>query len=168
MLKKTILVATLAVLSLSVWLGTRVLDAASSNPRAMKSEFPYKIRQALDRMDLEIKGARHLVHAHSRRIGFIDRDGSLREYCFVHNMLWRDGYPLVSGVEAFHFEYRDERGSLFIRSDLHRTDVRRIGYSIRMTSDDGDVVQNKTVRVCPGDFELEPEQRRVVWAGLSD
>ena len=143
-----------------------MLDAASSNSRAVKGELPCMISQALERMDEEIRGAQSLLNTQSNGIEFLDKDRVLHQYGYAYGTLWRDGHPLVSGIEAFHFEYRDGRGSLYVRSNLHRDDVRLISYTLRISLGNDCMIRNKTVRVCPKDISPAPEQYKVVWAGL--
>lgn len=166
MLKKTVRIGGIVVLSLSVWMGG-MLGAASFRSESRGLGLPYRVTQALERMDQQVRTARCILHARPHCIRFIDKDDVRREYSYAYDALWQDGYPVVSGVKAFHFEYRDGNGSLFIRSDLHRSDVRRIAYSIRVTSRDEDVIRNRSLRVNPSFPPDGGAAKEVAWAGLA-
>jgi hypothetical protein len=82
-------------------------------------------------------------------------------------MLCVDTRPLVSGVNALHFEYRDQWGNLL----THRSDncgfVQTIAYTVRLVDRSSEVfVNSRTAVPCNRNHPREADQTRVAFVQI--
>ena len=86
------------------WVWSQAFQASGdSSEKAYGGRIPYRVHQALERMSGDVKNSRRIMSALPDRICFIDGDESVTEYSYAYGTLWRDDFPVVSGVRSFHF-----------------------------------------------------------------
>jgi|GEM_PF-794163 len=138
------LLCTMGVLffGLFVWVGFQNVDG-QENPsiKGYGGRLPEKTRTVLERMNEEIRNTKGIIDARSERIRFLSKSQDVKEYCFAYGILWYNDIPVISDVQFFRFEYRDEFGNLLTRVQNHLLSVTTIVYTLRMG------YGNKEVRV---------------------
>ncbi|MFH1943400.1 MAG: hypothetical protein ABIL68_14965 [bacterium] len=137
------------ILALFLWLGSvRIVDMKKeSSIRGYGGTLPDKVVTALARMNRDLENAKAIVYARPDRVCFIDASKTLKEYSFAYAALWCDDTPVISGIQAFHFEYRDDRGNLFARAGKYLPSVETVAYTIRISENDRDVLTNCRVKI---------------------
>ena len=124
----------------------------------------YRVHQAFESMDDDIKHSQQILFASHDRVCFIDDEASVTEYSYAYGTLWRDDFPIVSGIRAFHFEYRTRYGDLLIRSNRRLPDVRVVAYTVRLAIQEEDMMHNSRIRIAPRLRENQNKQiETMVW-----
>jgi hypothetical protein len=135
-------------LSLLIWRGTRAdgrpeeisLHCYGGNPSS-------EARSALESMNRDLHDAKDVMTIASQCVIIKDRFGRVREYHFSDSMLCLDGRPLVSGLNALHFEYRDQWGNLLTHRNDNCRFVRTIAYTVRLADYPAEVFVNSRTTV---------------------
>jgi hypothetical protein len=124
---------TLLILSFLVLKGSRVVGQTGTDPIACYGgSLSPQNRSALERMNRELREARDVLEIGSRRVLILDGQGRVSEYRFSDSALWKDESPFVTGVLAFHFEFRDEWGNLLTHRSENCECVRSAAYTVRI------------------------------------
>jgi hypothetical protein len=145
------LLVTVLATVLLVWHGTRAVGPeASPMLVVVGGTLPSEATDALQVLNRELEGARCVLSLGSSELLFSDRNGQPREFRFVAGTLWNNRLPVVSGVSAFHFEYRDTWGNLLTCREQNRESIRTIGYTLRLRHRNQDVLANSQVVLSKG------------------
>jgi len=85
--------------------------------------------------------AYHIVTAQSDRLIVASDQQALQTYSFNFQAIWNNNSPVITGVRAFHFEYRDRWGNLLTRAENRLSDVETVAYTMRLE------VENKEIMI---------------------
>lgn len=158
-------------LALFVWMGNRAVDEADTQSlKGYGGRLSQKVMTALERMNSDLEHAKEIVIAGPRLFLFIDGSEELKEYRFDYETLWCNDFPIISGIRAFHFEYRDDGGNLLTRPDKYLSFVESVAYTIRVSQNKKDVLTNyraKMPHVCSG-YKMQNKKRMIITAALND
>jgi hypothetical protein len=152
-------------LSLLVWRGIRAGGRPEEMPiHCYGGNLSAETRSALESMNRDLHDAKDVLAIASQGVLIEDRFGRVREYRYSGSMLCVDTRPLVSGVNALHFEYRDQWGNLL----THRSDncgfVQTIAYTVRLVDRSSEVFVNSRTAVPDNrNHPREADQTRVAF-----
>ena len=150
-------------LSLLVWRGIRAGGRPEEMPiHCYGGNLSAETRSALEGMNRDLHDANDVLAIGSQGVLIEDRSGRVREYRCSGSVLYVNNRLLVSGVNAFHFEYRDQWGNLL----THRSDncgfVQTIAYTVRLEDHPSEVfVNSRTTVPCNRNHPREEDQTRV-------
>jgi hypothetical protein len=135
-------------LSLLVWRGIRAGGSPEEMPiHCYGGNLSAETRSALESMNRDLHDAHDVLVMGSQGVLIEDRFGRVREYRFSGSVLCVNSRPLVSGVNALHFEYRDQWGNLLtLRSD-NCGFVQTIAYTVRLEDPPSEVFVNSRTAV---------------------
>jgi hypothetical protein len=135
-------------LSLLIWRGIRAGGTPEEIPiYCYGGNLSSGTRSALQSMNRDLHDARGVLAIGSRGVLIEDRSGRMKEYRCSGSMLFADGVPLVSGVNALHFEYRDEWGNLLTHRSGNCGVVRIIAYTVRLEDRSSEMFINSKTTV---------------------
>ena len=117
----------------------------SSGLEGYGGRFSDKVSQALQRMNEDLHQSKGILEAGPDMIRLIKSNDQIKEYCFAHQALWCDHYPVVSGVNAFHFEYRSSSGDRLIRPERNLRSVDMVCYTLHLSQDGKDILTNQRI-----------------------
>jgi hypothetical protein len=142
-------IAVVFVLAFFLWLGSGSVSDRGEDVsiKGYGGALSKKVAMVLARMNRDLENARAIVYARSDRVCFVDASKTLKEYSYAYAALWCDDRPVIFGIQAFHFEYRDDRGNLFARAGKYLPSLETVAYTIRISEDDRDVLTNCRVKV---------------------
>jgi len=144
----TIIGSGLLFFALFVWMGSRTIDGvAEPQIKGYGGKLPREVTNALEKMNKEFEETRAILFARSDRVLIVDRNRNVKEYSFSYGILWCNDFPIVSGVRAFHFEYRDEKGNLLTRANRNLSAIQRITYIIRVLHGNKEVLTSSSVKL---------------------
>lgn len=124
--------------------------------------------RVLEKMNGELHNSKKILYAQPDRILFIDKSEDLKEYSYAYGTLWFNNYPVIGDVRAFHFEYRDEASNFLTLSGKNLSTIETIGYMIRVTLDDKDVLASSRVKISPASLiQRSKDREKVYYAGVS-
>jgi hypothetical protein len=150
LLKTISLILCAGFLPILFWVGSRPVDTSGgAGMRGYGGRLSSKAQHALEQMRRDIRDTEHLLYARTNHICLINKDAEAREYNFNYHTIWRNGYPLLPNVRAFHFEFRDGRGNLMTRPETCLSAVRTVAFTIRLEGKNGEVCSNARIRVAP-------------------
>lgn len=126
-----------------------------SNPAALQGSPVLKI------LENDIQTARSILSAEVDRIVILGRDDSRKMYRIANGILWFNGDPVLSGIESFHFEYRDAHENLLKPGSRRIRAVHTVSYIVVWDQD----ARNRHVntRIVLDDPD-SGEFSKVVWA----
>ena len=136
------IMAGIFVLCACLWMSLRALSHPNPTPvSSYGGKLPDKVQNVLDRMSANLTQAHHIVTAKSDRLIVAVDQQTVQKYSFDFHTIWNNDYPVITGVRAFHFEYRDRRGNLLTRTEKRLSDVETVAYTIRLE------VENKEIMI---------------------
>ena len=122
---------TMAVLVLN-WQSPAISQTDTGRIKGYGGRLPAAAVAVLVQMQQDLESSNRLLEAGSERIVFIDRSGNRRGYCYLYGTLWRDDFPALSDVLAFHFEYRDGQGNTTVFGNGNSHSIESVGYTMRI------------------------------------
>jgi hypothetical protein len=136
------------VLCLMVWRGTRAGGRTEETPiHSYGERLNPEARTALEVMNRELRNARDVLEIGSQRVLIENPSRKMNEYHFSGSTLWLNQQPVILNVNAFNFEFRDERGNLLTHRSENTGCVRTIAYTIRIQSRRAEVFANSRTAV---------------------
>ena len=143
-----VLLGGILILGLFVWMGSRLLDKTDSTPiRGYGGKLSRKVVTVLERMNEDLMNTKGILSAQPGRILFVDENHHPKEYSFAYGTLWCNDFPVISGVRAFHFEYRDGAGNLLTRAEENLSAVETVVYTIRVAVNETDVMASYRAQI---------------------
>lgn len=118
----------------------------SNQDRVYGGRMSHKTRILVNRLHEDLKSTDRILCAESDRLRFLDKENETHEFRFLYGALWRDDYPLLTAVKAFHFEFRDGRGNL-LNASRSPDQIAIIGYVLHLTDQGREVMANLSVRI---------------------
>jgi len=131
------------------WLGTYTGNATSLYLKSYGGKLSNNILSVLDDMQSDLENAQGILSANSYYIQFIDQECKVQNYQFYHNTLWASDRPVISHVQNFRFEYRNEGGYLITHANRNMEHVETIGYTICVIKNEKDILANGRIKVYP-------------------
>ena len=126
------------------------LDVSGKNPESIRSfggDLPKKARYVLEDMNEEIRNTFEIVSAYPHQLVFKKYQKKTGKYSYNHGSIWKNDSPLLTGISAFHFEYRDRWGNLITRTDKSISSIETVNYTIRIKVDGDDVLAGSRVQI---------------------
>ncbi len=144
----TIIGLALLLLALFVWMGSKRIDGVKElEIQGYGGKLPREITNTLEKMNKEFEETRRVLFAQPDRIVIVDKDKNVKEYSFSYKTLWCNDFPVIGGVRAFHFEYRDEKGNLLTRANKNLSAIQRVTYIIRVLHGNKEVLTSSSVKL---------------------
>ena len=135
------IMAGMFVLCACVWMSLRALSHSNPTPvRSYGGKLPEKVQNVLERMSTNLTQAHHIVIAQSDRLIVASDQEAVQKYSFDYDTIWSNDSPVITGVRAFHFEYRDGRGNLLTRVEKHLSDVETVAFTMRLEVDNKEIM----------------------------
>jgi hypothetical protein len=150
-------------LSLMVWRGIRAGGRPDEMPiHCYGGSLSSETRSALEGMNRDLHDAKDVLSIGSRDVFILDRSGRVREYSFDGSDLCVDRRPIVSGVNALYFEYRDQWGNLLTHRKENCVFVQTIAYTLRLQDHPSEVfVNSRTAVPYNRDHKQDSDQTRL-------
>ncbi len=129
------MISLIVLISCLIWRENKALDSpAPSSIHWYGKSISSKTIKGVTQLHQDLENIRDVLDMDTYRLQIRTRDGQITEYRFDHTILWKDWKPLISDVNIFHFEYRDENGNLLTCRPQHRDRVHRIGYTLSLAN----------------------------------
>jgi hypothetical protein len=138
------------------WMGSRAVSrTASADIRCFGGSLSLEKQILLETMTHELSHAERVLSISSRRILFQDRNHQLKEYRFLHPILWCDRGDAMSGVNDFHFTYRDAAGNLLTNRPDNCDRIKTIEYIVRFNEDGTEIIARSSATLQQPDTDVE-------------
>ena len=106
--------------------------------------------QCLEQLHTEIEHIAALYLAKPDNLVFENKTGEICEYSFAYNTLWRNQHPILSNIQDFHFEYRNQAGEYsIVESTEERLKIRQIMFVLRFYNDGQEILANDRMEIHP-------------------
>jgi hypothetical protein len=137
----TFIMAGIFVFCACVWMSLRALNHPNLTPvQSYGGELPDNVQNVLDRMSTDLMQAHHIITAQSDRLIVASDQQAIQTYSFNFQTIWKNDSPVITGVRAFHFEYRDRKGNLLTRAEKYLSDVETVAYTMRLEVEDKEIM----------------------------
>jgi hypothetical protein len=131
-----------------LWMENRADIPGAADPyRGYGGRMPDEVGTALKRMVDDVGSAYRIVQAEVNVLSVTGPSGEIRTYRFDGETLWQNDNPMVSGVCAFHFEYRDQWGNLLTQGGNDTRSIETVGYAIRILRHRREIASGSKVEV---------------------
>ncbi|HHS13327.1 MAG TPA: hypothetical protein ENN03_06105 [bacterium] len=142
-----LILSAVAVLVFAGMVGQNSVDSGSS--------------LVLKTMENDIRTARAVLSAELGQIVILGQDNSRKVYRITNGILWLDGKPVLSGIDSFHFEYRDAHENLLKKEGRLTRAVHTVSYILVWEQDNRNRHVNSRIVLNDPDSR---ESSKVVWA----
>ncbi|MBN1783128.1 hypothetical protein JW948_18475 [bacterium] len=165
---ETGIIGTALILAVAFWSTGSAGHTAESDVQYYGGKVSAGMSRKLHDLHAEIQEASCIMAAEPQRILIRNRSGESLEYRFEYRTLWRNEIPVIAGIEAFHFEYRDAGGHSMCSFDPSRNrQIRSIGFLMRSQNEDRDVfAQGRIEGFKAGDSFREPFNSQLLLAEI--
>ena len=144
--KNTFMRGEILLLCILVWVGSRTQDRTSTpSLKSYGGPLPANVQLQFGMMNDDLKYIKRIVHAQSDRILFIDQHDRTVEYRYAYQALWCNQTPIVFDVRAFHFEYRNQSGTLLTQTKKVLNSIEIVGYTVHILSEKKDILSSGKV-----------------------
>ena len=152
----TVIGLVLLFFAIFVWMGSRKIGSVVElQINGYGGKLPKETVNILERMNKEFAETRAILFAQPDRIIIVDKNKNIKEYSFAYGTLWCDGFPIVSDIRAFHFEYRDEKRNLLTRANKNLPAIQRVTYIMRIFHDNKEILTGSSVKLSALDNSIK-------------
>jgi hypothetical protein len=137
----------------AAWWSWQSEALSNSFHRSPGFNFTGSMSGILENVNRDIEKARGVTNAAPSRIILVDEKNRISEYSFSHETLWHNNRPLLSGVKAFHFEYRGRYGTLLTDANRELESVYTVTYVVQCRRNDKNLRLQQRIRLSGADSE---------------
>ena len=129
------------------WRSPAMSQTGARRVKGYGGRLPSAAAAALIQMQRDLESSIRLLETGSDRVVFLDRAGNRRMYQYLFETLWRDDFPVLTDVLAFHFEFRDGHGNAALPGSEHMASIESAGYTLRIAHGANQILAHAKVPV---------------------
>jgi hypothetical protein len=147
---ETGLIGAFILLALCFWTSDHANSQERHRLRFYGGEGSDHMVQCLEKLHVEIEHIACLHLARPDNLVFENETGEVCEYSFAYNTLWRNQHPILSNIQDFHFEYRNQSGEYgMVESAEDRLKIRLVMFVLRFYNQDQEILDNDLIEIHP-------------------